>query len=39
MVLSPPSRNLVVGALAKAAVKSLSAPMKGTFYKGEPVFY
>ena len=35
----PPSRNLVVEVLAVAAVKSLSAPMKGTFYQGEPVFF
>lgn len=35
----PPSRNFVVGVLAQAAVTSLSAPMKGTFYLGEPVFF
>ena len=35
----PPNRNLVVEVLAVAAVTSLSAPMKGTFYQGEPVFF
>ena len=34
----PPNRNLVVEVLAVAAVTSLSAPMKDTFFQGEPVF-